>query len=109
MIRYAEIDENNTVINIIIATEAAIISIPGKFIKMDMSSNPSRKETCIGGKYNAERDMFVLPQPWPSWILNQNTLEWESPIGDKPNDDKKYNWNEESQIWEEIIPIEINI
>lgn len=109
MIRYAELDENNKVINIIVGTEAGISSIPGKFIKIDINSNPSRKETCIGGEYNIEKDMFILPQPWPSWILNQETLEWHSPIGDKPNDDKKYLWDEENQMWQEIIPIEINL
>jgi hypothetical protein len=109
MIRYAELDENSRVINIIVATEAAILSIPGKFIKMDTSSNPLRKETCIGGEYNLEKDMFVLPQPWPSWVLDEDTLEWHSPIGDKPNNDKKYNWNEEDQEWQEIIPITIDL
>jgi hypothetical protein len=109
MIRYAELDENNNVINIVIATEAGILSVPGRFIKMDVQSNPLRKETSIGGTYNSARDMFVFPQPWPSWVLEEETLEWNSPVGNKPDDGKKYNWNEDSQNWEEIIPIEIDL
>lgn len=109
MIRYAEIDNNNKVVNIIIATEASIQLLPGKFIKMDILSNPERRETCIGGEYNYEKNIFILPQPWPSWVLNEETLEWESPIGSKPEDGKKYNWNEELQSWEEIIPVTLDI
>lgn len=109
MIRYAELDSSNKVINIIVGTDASVQSLPGKFIKMDIDSNPSRKETCIGGDYNPDRDMFILPQPWPSWILNEENLEWESPVGDKPSDGKKYNWNEDSGSWQEIVPITIDL
>ena len=107
MIKYAELDDQNKVVNIIIATEAGISLIPGRFIKMDISSNPSRRETSIGGEYNVEKDIFVLPKPWESWTLDENTLEWKSPVGDKPDDNKKYQWNEENQEWQELILVTI--
>lgn len=104
MINFAELDENNNVINVIVATDASITQIPGKFVKcLDVAGDVS-----IGGHYDEDNNKFVAPKPFPSWILNES-LEWESPLGDKPNDSNKYSWNEESQQWQEIIPIEINI
>jgi len=109
MIKYAELDSNSNVINIIMATEASILGIPGMFVKSDIDSNPSRRDAAIGGTYNKIKDKFVHPKPYPSWILNEDTLVWESPIGNQPDDGKKYMWNEESQEWQELFLIEIDL
>ena len=109
MINYAEIDSTGKVINIVVATEASISSLPGTFIKSDLISNPDRREASIGGTYNKEKDKFVFPQPYPSWSLNEETLVWESPAGDQPNDGKVYMWNEENNQWEEIIKVNIDL
>ena len=55
----------------------------------------------IGDKYDAERDAFIAPQPFPSWTLNEDTCLWEAPVA-YPNDGKDYEWNEETTSWEEI-------
>lgn len=55
----------------------------------------------IGYKYNAELDAFIPPQPYASWILNNETCQWESPTP-YPTDDKRYAWNEETLTWDEI-------
>ena len=55
----------------------------------------------IGYKYDAERDAFIAPQPFPSWTLNEDTCLWEAPVA-YPNDGKDYEWNEETTSWEEI-------
>ena len=55
----------------------------------------------IGYKYDAERDAFIAPQPFPSWTLNEDTCLWEAPVA-KPDDGKTYEWNEETTSWEEI-------
>jgi hypothetical protein len=55
----------------------------------------------IGYTYDEEKDIFIRPSPYPSWILN-NKGEWESPI-DKPIIDEQLHyliWNEEEQEWE---------
>ena len=109
MIKYAELDSNSNVINIIMATEASILGISGIFVKSDIDSNPSRRDAAIGGTYNKIKDKFVHPKPYPSWILNEDALVWESPIGDQPDDGKKYMWNEESQAWQELFLIEIDL
>ena len=64
---------------------------------------PLRKNYAgIGYTYDAERDAFIPPKPYNSWILNEETCMWDSPVS-YPNDDKIYQWNEELLVWEEII------
>ena len=51
----------------------------------------------IGFTYDAEKDVFVAPQPFPSWILSADYL-WEAPVV-MPTDDKFYTWDESAQSW----------
>ena len=53
----------------------------------------------IGFTYDKNRDAFIPPQPYKSWILNEIICQWEAPIK-FPDDGKMYNWNEDKQIWE---------
>jgi len=55
----------------------------------------------IGYHYNMTHDAFISPKPYPSWILNEDTCRWEAPSA-RPDDDKRYNWNEETTSWVEI-------
>jgi hypothetical protein len=50
--------------------------------------------------YNPTLDAFIAPQPFPSWLLNTNTCQWQAPTS-YPNDGKTYYWNEETQSWVE--------
>lgn len=64
---------------------------------------PLRKNFAgIGFSYDAERDAFIPPQTFPSWMLDEETCLWVAPVP-YPNDNKAYRWNEEIQIWEEVI------
>lgn len=54
----------------------------------------------IGYYYDEIRDAFIPPKPYPSWILNEDTCLWESPIP-YPNDGNNYYWNEETGNWEQ--------
>ena len=55
----------------------------------------------IGYIYDAEKDAFYAPQPFPSWILNNDYL-WEAPVS-KPTDGKEYTWDEPTLNWKEIV------
>lgn len=55
----------------------------------------------IGFKYDSTRDAFIPPKPYNSWILNENTCEWESPV-EYPDDGNIYLWNEDNQTWDLI-------
>ena len=55
----------------------------------------------IGMIYDADNDVFYAPQPFPSWTLNNTTWLWEAPIP-RPNDGKRYDWDESVQNWVEM-------
>ena len=63
---------------------------------------PFRKNHAgIGYTYDSQRDAFIPPKPFNSWILNENTCLWDAPIP-MPTDGNRYNWNEEILNWELI-------
>ena len=63
---------------------------------------PFRKNHAgIGYTYNEDRDAFIPPKPFNSWILNEDTCLWEAPV-DYPNDGQRYIWNETNQVWDLI-------
>ena len=55
----------------------------------------------IGYTYDATRDAFIPPQPFPSWTLNEDTCQYDSPVP-YPTDDKMYNWDEATTNWVEV-------
>jgi hypothetical protein len=65
-----------------------------------LDGTPFRKNYAgIGFKYDQTRDAFIEPQPYDSWTLNETTCLWEAPVS-KPDDGKKYEWNETTQTWD---------
>ena len=63
---------------------------------------PFRKNHAgIGYTYDEDRDAFIAPKPFNSWILNEITCQWEAPV-DYPTDGQIYKWNETIQNWELI-------
>jgi hypothetical protein len=52
----------------------------------------------IGFTYNEALDAFILPKPFPSWVLNTETFQWEAPVP-YPEDGEQYRWDEDSQSW----------
>jgi hypothetical protein len=60
---------------------------------------PFRKNHAgIGYQYDPQRDAFIPIKPYNSWVLNEETCNWEAPIA-YPNDGQRYTWNEETQSW----------
>jgi len=53
----------------------------------------------IGYTYDEDRDAFIAPKPYNSWILNETTCQWEAPVA-YPDDDNRYTWNEETTTWD---------
>ena len=65
-----------------------------------LGGTPLRKNFAgIGMTYDENRDAFIPPKTFNSWILNETTCLWEAPVA-KPNDGKMYNWNETTQNWD---------
>ena len=85
-------------------------SSPGQWIQTSYNTHggqhpegrPLRKNFAgIGFTYDSARDAFIPFQPFASWVLNEDTCLWESPVA-MPNDGKHYDWDEAQQQWVEI-------
>ncbi len=64
-----------------------------------LGGTPFRKNyPGIGYTYDSERDAFIAPQPFSSWILNEEKCVWEAPVA-YPDDGQNYNWNETTKQW----------
>jgi hypothetical protein len=64
------------------------------------NGTPLRKNhASIGYTYDEDRDAFIPKKPFNSWILNEDTCLWESPVA-RPEDDNMYNWNESTLTWD---------
>ena len=70
-----------------------------------LDGTPFRKNYAgIGFKYDGARDAFIPLKPHASWTLNETTCQWEAPTV-YPDDDKDYEWDEETKAWVEATPI----
>jgi hypothetical protein len=118
MAHFAKLDENNYVIEVYrVANNIITINgVENEQIGIDFMFNllnyPFWKQTSynanfrknyagIGYYYDSIRDAFIPPKPFPSWILNEDTCLWDSPVS-YPNDGKMYTWNEDILNWQEI-------
>ena len=115
MAHFAELDENNVVLRVIVVanedtadeqgTEVEAIGaafcenlLGGNWKQTSYNHNIRRRFAGIGFTYDADRDAFITPQPFPSWSLDDNH-NWTPPMP-YPGDDANYNWNEETGQWE---------
>lgn len=63
---------------------------------------PYRKNYAgIGYVFDEQRDAFIPPKPFPSWVLNEDTCLWDAPLP-YPEDGKMYTWSEDDQLWLEV-------
>jgi len=114
MSHYAKV--NNGLVEQVIVAEADFFdtfvdSSPGQWIQTSYNTHggvhtnggtPLRKNYAgIGYTYDATRDAFYAPQPYPSWVLNETSCLWEAPTA-MPDDGQSYTWNEETTSWDEI-------
>ena len=68
----------------------------------NLGGTPLRKNHAgIGYTYDEDKDAFIAPKPFNSWILNESTCIWEAPVN-KPDDANIYTWNEDIVNWEQI-------
>ena len=68
----------------------------------ELGGTPFRKNFAgIGYKYDVQRDAFIPPKQYQSWVLNENTCLWEAPTP-MPTDGKRYSWDEPTLAWVEV-------
>jgi hypothetical protein len=60
---------------------------------------PFRKNhAAVGYSYDAQRDAFIPPKPFASWLLNEDTCQWQAPVA-IPTDGSMYSWDEATTSW----------
>jgi len=119
MAHYAFLDENYIVTEVIVGRDESNFDwerhygdIRGQLCKRtsyntiggvhNNGGQPFRKNYAgIGFVYDPVRDAFYPQQPYPSWVLNEQTCLWESRVP-YPNDGKQYRWNEDELSWDEV-------
>ena len=115
MAHYAFLDDNNIVTEVIVGrNEDEVVdgisdwetyygNIRGqRCVRTSYNANIRKNYAGIGFRYDDTLDAFIPPQPFASWILNEETAQWEAPIPD-PEGDLMYTWNEELGDWEAIV------
>jgi hypothetical protein len=104
---------NNGIVEQVIVAEPEFFntfvdSSPGQWIQTSYNTHggvhtlggtPFRKNYAgIGYTYDRQRDAFIPPKPFQSWLLNDDTCLWESPVP-YPDDGERYIWNEQETSW----------
>jgi hypothetical protein len=118
MAHYAFLDDNNIITEVIVGKDEGVDgtdweqhygAFRGQPCKRtsyntiggvhSSGGEPYRKNYAgIGFTYDGTRDAFIPPQPFASWVLNEDTCLWEAPIA-YPTDGEMYVWDEEAQQW----------
>jgi hypothetical protein len=130
MAHFCQLDENNIVTQVIVVgnddcTDAngnEVESIGVAFCQKLLGAETNWKQTSynnstrvryagIGYSYNAELDAFIAPKPFASWVLNEETADWVSPVGPAPSlteaeitAGSSYVWDEENGEWDLTTP-----
>ena len=120
MAHFAKIDDSGLVTRVLVTSNAKpneghdwlIARFGGTWVQTSYNTRggqhveggtPLRKNFAgIGHRYDQDRDAFIPPKLYESWVLNEETCLWESPIP-YPEDGKDYFWDEDSLTWAEII------
>jgi hypothetical protein len=119
MAHYAQIDGDNIVQQVLVVEQDVVdtgkLGDPSKWIQTSYnthggkyydpktqeedSGTPLRKNFAGKGyTYDSDRDAFISPKPFPSWILNEDRCQWEAPIP-MPTDSPYYSWDEDNVTW----------
>jgi hypothetical protein len=121
MAHYARLDENNVVTQVIVVdnkdcadangVEKEYIGAAfcerlfgGTWKQTSYNNNIRKNYAGIGYTYNADIDAFVPPKPFASWLLNEETAQWEAPV--PMPEEGMWSWDEETTSWVEVETVE---
>ena len=122
MAHFAQLDENNIVTNVIVVANAETSDANGvenetigvafckklfgadtQWVQTSYNGNMRKHFASIGYTYDAQRDAFIPPNPFKSWVLNELTCQWQAPVA-MPTDGQQYTWNEATTNWDVVEP-----
>jgi hypothetical protein len=115
MAHFAEIGLNNKVLRVIVVHNNELLDVTGEeqeskgaefcrnllggtWLQTSYNSNFRKNFAGIGFTYDSARDAFISPQPYPSWVLNDDTCTWDAPTP-MPDDGLSYIWDEDTVSW----------
>ena len=111
MAHFAQVDENNVVTQVLVVPDeqehrgqdflAVDLGLGGRWIQTSYNNRIRKQYAGIGYTFDEAADVFVAPQPFPSWSLDENH-DWQAPKP-RPEDGLVYFWNEETQDWEAVV------
>jgi hypothetical protein len=120
MAHFAQLDDDNFVLQVIVVNNSDCLDENGNeseavgvaFCKSLLGDATRWKQTSyngnmrfnyagIGYQYDAIRNAFIPVKPYPSWVLNETTCQWNAPVA-YPTDKKIYAWDEATLSWVEI-------
>jgi hypothetical protein len=103
MSHWAELDENNKVIRVLVGDNNdpagdegyswLIDNLGGTWVKTSYNGNIRYNFAGVGFFYDSSRDAFIAPKPFESWMLDAETCVWNAPTP-MPTDGKPYTWDE---------------
>lgn len=106
MSHFAEIDENNVVVRVIVAEQDFIdsgaVGDPKNWVQTSFNASIRKNFAAKGYMYDKEKDMFITKKPFDSWVLDDETGTYKASI-ERPKDDDDtavHRWNEESKNWQ---------
>lgn len=110
MAHFAQIDENNIVINVLSVPDeqqhrgeeylSQDLGLGGTWIQTSYNNNIRKVFAGIGYVYNSELDIFLAPKPFPSWVIDPVEQVWVSPIPRPAEiEGKVHIWDEVNQNW----------
>jgi hypothetical protein len=118
MAHFAQLDQNNQVTQVIVLSNATIgdeypasepvgqsfiadtLKLDGVWKQTSYNGNFRKQYAGIGYTYNLDANVFIAPQPYPSWSLDEN-FDWQPPV---PRPEEGFwTWDEELQAWSEFI------
>ena len=121
MAHFAELNSSNEVLRVIVVSNDDVAanggdlhadaetfvttivpySTGGVAWKQTSYNNNFRKQYAgIGSTYDSSKNKFIADKPYASWTLNSSD-DWQAPVS-KPDDGKRYVWNETDRQWEEL-------
>ena len=112
MSHWAEIDKNNKVIRVLVGDnndpngdegyQWLLHNLGGTWVKTSYNRTIRKNYAGIGDTYDEDRDAFIAPKPYNSWVLDENTCVWNAPTPLPVEEGKAFKWDESILAWVEI-------
>jgi hypothetical protein len=110
MAHWAEIDQNNVVLRVVVGDNNdpngdegykwLLDNLGGTWVKTSYNATIRKNFAGVDFTYSEDLDAFIPPKLYPSWVLDQATCQWKPPV--EPPNPVDYVWDESTQSWKSI-------